>query len=104
MLTVRHIHLNGGEDIILVYSVRFAPGYGGEGQRAQMSNEPSAPDTLWINIVVGQSEEPLTGGTVFVMNDMGKTVARYYLGASPVPLYEFNATAYPPGMKPSPAQ
>ena len=99
MLTVRHIHLNGGEDIMLVHSARFAPGCGGEGQRAQMSNEPSTPDTLWVRLAVEQTEEPLTGGTIFVMNDMGKTVARYDLGASPVTLDGLNVTAYPPGMK-----
>ena len=99
MLTVRHIHLNGGEEVMLVHSARFAPGRGGEGRSALVNGESATPDTLWVSYAAGQSEEPLTGGTVFVMNDMGKTVARYDLGASPVPLDGFSATVYPPGTK-----
>lgn len=40
---------------------------------------------LWI-APIGAPELPLTGGTVFVMNDNGKTVGRYDLGASMIPL------------------
>ena len=99
MLTVRHIHLTGGEEIMLVHSARFAPGRGMEGRPALVNGESATPDTLWVSFAAGQSEEPLTGGTVFVMNDLGKTVAHYDLGGSAVPP-SVSATAWPPGMNP----
>ena len=82
MLTIRHIHLGGEEDIFAVASFRYAPGTEKVGQQGQSAT----PQTIWVRDVAPGDERPLTGGTVFVMNENGKTVARYDLGASPVPL------------------
>ncbi len=73
MLTIKHVHIGGNEVIEQVDRAEFVPapisGPGVPGVRADRVN-----DVLTF-----------TGGTVFVMNDFGKTVARYDLGASPVP-------------------
>lgn len=84
MFTIKHISGLGDEEIIQVETVRFSPGT----QSCMAQNGgASTPPTVWIShLSRGVSETPLTGGTIFVMNDMGKTVARYDLGASPVPI------------------
>jgi hypothetical protein len=81
MLTIKHIHIGGDEDVISAFSTRYAPGsqyVGGQGA-------PGTPATLWYRKAEFEPEQPLTGGTIFVMNAKGSTVARYDLGASPVP-------------------
>jgi hypothetical protein len=77
MFTVKHIHLDGSEEIHETEKVRFTPA----GSDLSPTTS-SAPDTLWID------SGPLTGGTLFVMNASGKTVSRYDLGASFVPLFD----------------
>jgi hypothetical protein len=65
-----------------VLTVRFQPL--DEGKQAGCS---ATPPTLWVRISdYPDDERPLTGGTIFVMNEQGKTVSRYDLGASPVPI------------------
>lgn len=75
MLTVKHITLSGEEFVYPTPSVNFVP------DRAR--SQASGSDSLWIYEPDGRPRE-LTGGTVFVMNERGKTVSRYDLGASPV--------------------
>lgn len=84
MFTVKHIHLCGAEEIFQVHTVRYTPG-GTPDQRPNVAAS-ATPETLWVRSPDWMDEKPLTGGTVFVMNDIGKTVARYDLGASPVPI------------------
>jgi hypothetical protein len=75
MLTIKHVKIGGDEVLEQVDRAEFRPKEAGasyEGGRvlAERLNESLT----------------FTGGTIFVMNDFGKTVARYDLGASPVPL------------------
>lgn len=80
MFTVKHISIDGRENLIAAESVKYDPGAASFG-----STEPGAicssgrPKALYID------GAPHHGGTFFVMNANGKTVARYDLGASPVP-------------------
>lgn len=77
MLTVKQIHLSGLETIRLAKQVEYEPnGRVTPGQRE-----------VWVTLPNGDGEV-LAGGTVFVMNDLGKTVTRYDMGASQVPLFE----------------
>ena len=79
MFTIKHVRLCGEEQITQVETVRFVPAkIGTQGQS-------ETPPTLWV-AERGFDERPVTGGTVFVMNEQGKTVSRYDLGASPVPI------------------
>lgn len=67
-LTAKHVHPSGAEDVHPAISVRYDPG------------TITEPATLWIR-QADDSELPLTGGRVYVMNDAGKTVASYNLFA-----------------------
>lgn len=79
MFTVKHVHLDGSEELHRSTGVRFAPGSERRKCTPVGGGETSpTPDTLWTD------GGPLTGGTVFVMNENGKTVSRYDLGASPI--------------------
>lgn len=81
MFTIKQISISGEECIFRATAVRYTPGGYRDPSMASGTPPPSAtPATVWID------ERPLTGGTVFVMNEAGKTVSRYDLGASPVPL------------------
>lgn len=82
MFSIRHIQLSGHEDIYLASRVSFQP----EVTHEQKGGLPSSP-TIFIDRPDG-STMPINGGTIFVMNDNGKTVARYDIGASMVPLAE----------------
>jgi hypothetical protein len=73
MLTVKHISLSGDEVLYQAHECTFSPA----------TDDGLCPNTVWVG---GDDKTPLTGGTVFVMNDNGKTVARYDLGASQIPL------------------
>lgn len=88
MFTTKHIHIVGDETLLQVESVRYTPpvdmtGCASSGQLLQSST----PATVWVVEKGDCVETPLTGGTIFVMNEAGKTVARYDLGASPVPIF-----------------
>lgn len=96
MFTIKHIHLDGQEDVLDVAAVRYSPAHGPIAgtviwadkpsmDARDIEIQPSTPTTVWIT-EAGWAERPLTGGTVFVMNSNGKTVARYDLGASSVPI------------------
>ena len=73
MLTVKHVRLSGQEDLYQSVTVWYSP----------IENQTPDGRPAMITMDLG---DPLTGGTVFVMNDAGKTVARYDLGASMVPV------------------
>lgn len=76
MFTVKHISIDGSENLISAETVRYDPGISATGTTPEMGGRPTA---LYID------DAPYGGGTFFVMNANGKTVARYDLGASPVP-------------------
>lgn len=84
MFTIKHISLRGEERILQTATVRFEPGESAFVSADGRSGHSGTPATVWIAGSTG--EVPLTGGTIFVMNDNGKTVSRYDLGASPVPI------------------
>lgn len=86
MFTIKHIKVLGDEEIIQVETVRFEPGMPGFISQDGKTGQTGTPPTVWVG------ERPLSGGTVFVMNDMGKTVSRYDLGASPVPYVPYSIT------------
>lgn len=80
MLAVKHIQLSGHEEIYLTNRVSYQPNYVPV-NTAGVKGEPC----VWVD----HGDAPSTsifGGTVFVMNELGKTVSRYDLGASMVPL------------------
>jgi len=74
MLSVKHIHPNGSEEIMPAKYVRYEP---------KQESPPDAPPSLaacvWICAPDGH-EHGCHWGSFFVMNDHGKTVARYDLG------------------------
>lgn len=84
MFTVKHIRLCGEEDHYHSESARFAPGAPSWESQDEKTGCSETPPTVWLAGKTGQY--PLTGGTVFVMNESGKTISRYDLGASPVPI------------------
>lgn len=77
MMTVKHITLSGEESVYPTNWVNYVP--------ASALNDRDAVDTIWI-YTADTPAQPLTGGTVYVMNEHGKTVSRYDIGASQVPL------------------
>jgi hypothetical protein len=79
MFTVKHIDIFGGETLSQVATARFAPG-NDKPSTGRQGDCSGTPNTVWVRDVPTQAEYPLTGGTIFVMNDNGKTVGRYDLG------------------------
>jgi hypothetical protein len=82
MLTVKHINMIGTETIITAKRVIFYQ----PNQQAPATPNPHSGGMITIVPPVGDVHEDIGDGTVFVMNDAGKTISRYDLGASPVPL------------------
>lgn len=82
MFTIKHITLNGSETLYYHANVRYEP----EGISQGVCEEKGAYKSPPRILLQGHEPPWLDGGTVFVMNDLGKTVARYDLGASNVPL------------------
>lgn len=79
MFTIKHITLSDQEFLYESEHVRFEP----HGLQNGTHDRPSDPK---VAVGLGTNEVYLTGGTVFVMNSAGKTVSRYDLGASNVPI------------------
>lgn len=79
LFTVKHITLSDQEFLYQTANINFEP----RGLTDGTDCGPSAP-----RVVLTDNGERLFlgGGTVFVMNENGKTVARYDLGASNVPI------------------
>lgn len=78
MLTVKHITLSGEEFVYTTTHTNYVP--------ANAKNCAPASDSLWIYEGADERARELCGGTIFVMNERGSTVARYDIGASMVPL------------------
>ena len=79
MMTLKHIELDGREAIYEVSKVWFEPSYKAEYGRSGKT----VPDTLHASAAAPSEKDPIkiSHGTVFVMNQCGKTVSRYDLGA-----------------------
>lgn len=75
MLTIRQITIAGDEHLYEARNVRLIKAI-----------KQGSRDTLWADFGEDRVEGTIDGGTVFVMNRHGSTIARYDLGASPVPL------------------
>jgi hypothetical protein len=72
MLTVKYIDLQGNETVFATQEVRYVPNDGIE-----------SGGHVWFDRPDGKAEGVLAGvscGSVFVMNEAGKTVATYRLG------------------------
>ena len=80
MLTVKHITLSGEEFVFCTSHVNYVPG-------TAKNCAPVPPDSVWIYEGSAETPRELCGGTIFVMNERGSTVARYDIGASNVPLH-----------------
>ncbi len=82
MLTIKQVTPLGHEYVYEARMVSFSPKHyfedasGGKG---------ALLDTLFLDIP-GQPEYPMSLGTVYVMNDAGKTVSVYHLGGFPEPI------------------
>lgn len=72
MMTVKHITLSGEEFIYPTTHVNYVP------SKALGGGADLPPDTVWI-YPADHPAQPLTDGTVYVMNEHGKTVSRYEL-------------------------
>jgi hypothetical protein len=84
MLTVKHITIGGDESLHLAREVTFTPS---EAAKQVKTRSPIECVHEGGNVtIIREDFVPLgfSGGTVFVMNDKGKTVDRYDLGASMV--------------------
>lgn len=88
MLTIKHISLSGREVHYLGHEVEFMPTQRNAETKTRSPIE-SAHSGGTVT-VLRETRVPiaLEGGTVFVMNDLGKTVSRYDLGASDIPINE----------------
>jgi hypothetical protein len=81
MMTIKHMTLSGEEFIYPTSHVNLVPA----AAREKPEGGPTPADILWRYDADGRSH-PIHSGTCFVMNDHGKTVARYDLSATNVPL------------------
>lgn len=85
MMTIKHISLGGRETIYPAFSVEFRPKGWVPNDEVTAADQPAPPSR-----VLGFTEDrfvvcEIQDGTVFVMNEFGKTVSRYDLGASMIP-------------------
>ena len=88
MMTLKHIELSGHEQIHEVSKVWFNPEaverLEQDNQKTGSGPTPLPRDTLYASIPGEPHPIQISSGTVFVMNQHGKTVSRYDLGASMV--------------------
>jgi hypothetical protein len=85
MLTVKHITPSGEEFVYGTAHVNFVPATAKPATASDTKADTN--DSLWIyEPIEGSRARELIGGTAFVMNDNGSTVARYDLGASMMPV------------------
>ena len=79
MMTVKHIHLCGLENIWPAKFVEFVP------ISAQSETTVVGPNRDFVRVITDTGEErELSEGTIFVMNANGRTVSRYDLSATEV--------------------
>lgn len=87
MLTVKHIDVMGGESVFPAKDVRYTPnkftmtGVTADGRR---TGKVCPDGQIHIDMEDG-SIRHLIGGTIYVMNDKGATVAKYDMGGWAAP-------------------
>lgn len=80
MFTVRHIEENGYEGIVQAKVVNFFPhGEGNVGDKTKDTEPPMVVGYECIALTGMDTTNRWSTGEVFVMNEQGKTVARYRL-------------------------
>lgn len=84
MLTVKHISIGGEESVHLAREVLFQPSDAAKQVKTRSPIECAHEGGAVMFISEDHIPCALVGGTVFVMNEKGKTVERYDLGASMV--------------------
>lgn len=77
MMTIKHITPSGEEFVYPATHVNYVPADAAE----HFPGNPAPCTSLWRYDADGRAHQVL-GGTAFVMNEHGKTVARYDLSAS----------------------
>lgn len=78
MLTVKHIEPSGHESIHPAVRVSFQP-------RAQLEDKSWAAQCVFIDTPKMETIALGSWGAIYVMNDAGKTVAKYDLGGWETP-------------------
>jgi hypothetical protein len=73
MMTIKHITLSGEESVFPAARMNYVP-LGA----AVVKGPDEPPATIWHYNAEG-SATPITSGSVYVMNEHGRTVARYTL-------------------------
>lgn len=73
MMTIKHITLSGEEFVFPATRINYVPL-----SATTLAGRDEPPATLWHYNAEG-SATPITGGSVYVMNEHGRTVARYTL-------------------------
>jgi hypothetical protein len=76
MLTIKRIEKTGHEVVHEVKSVSFQPRMG------------DVAPTLQLEMPSGDISTMFDGGTFFVMNEAGRTIARYWIGEGCLPCHE----------------
>lgn len=82
MLTVKHIMPGGDEVICSAREVRRSPSVG------DPNEIKGAAESLWIDSPTGETRCLGSWGSFYVMNEEGKTVAKYDFGGWPGPAGE----------------
>lgn len=78
MFTLKHVSEDGNETIYQSEEVQHT-----NGGMFGSTESVDPPPTVWRTSPHTREITPLTGGTVYVMNDEGKTVAIYRLSSNP---------------------
>lgn len=76
MLTIKHITPMGNENVFEAHDVSYAPS---PSNIALVGRHPST-GTLFYTTAPQSVSQEICDGTAYVMNDNGKTVARYEMG------------------------
>ena len=78
MFTIKNVLPDGSEDVVGVLRVSFSPAKRNMVTDGNTGQWVEFPDTVY-----GESESgtaiPFVSGTIYVMNDSGRTVATYHL-------------------------
>ncbi len=75
MLTIKNVLPDGHEDVLPVERVSFSPGHSVESPSGNTGEK--FPDSVYGD--TGKEVIPFLDGTVYVMNDSGRTVTTYHL-------------------------
>ena len=88
MFTIRHISPNNHEALHEASAVSFSTDAQAAIDRTSSAAATATydPGTVWVTPPNQMNPSyPITGGSVYVMNDAGATVAKYDLGGWPPP-------------------